>query len=107
MSTIAEVMWYVYEICKFMVTLTKVMSSERTRIDVVGYVVRLHSEFVVICRDGLVDQMSCHPVTLATRYGVCVICVWIFNNEHLGVGISEGWFIFDFASLPLEVARPI
>jgi len=27
--------------------------------------------------------------------------------SNLGVGISEGCFIFDFASLPLEVARPI
>jgi len=26
---------------------------------------------------------------------------------NLGVGISEGCFIFEFASLPLEVARPI
>ena len=26
---------------------------------------------------------------------------------NLGVGISEGCFIFDFASLSLEVARPI
>ena len=28
-------------------------------------------------------------------------------SSNLGVGISEGCFIFDFASLPLEVARPI
>jgi len=28
-------------------------------------------------------------------------------RSNLGVGISEGCFIFHFASLPLEVARPI
>ena len=36
---------------------------------------------------------------------------WITDHYHfssnLGVGISEGCFIFDFASLHLEVARPI
>jgi len=42
--------------------------------------------------------------------GLTVEC-WITDHYHtcsnLGVGISEGCFIFDFASLPLEVARPI
>jgi len=28
-------------------------------------------------------------------------------SSNLGMSISEGCFIFDFASLPLEVARPI
>jgi len=28
-------------------------------------------------------------------------------SSNLGVGISKACFIFDFASLPLEVARPI
>ena len=28
-------------------------------------------------------------------------------SSNLGVGISDGCFIFDFATLPLEVARPI
>ena len=27
--------------------------------------------------------------------------------SNLGVGISEGCFIFDFPSLPLEIAQPI
>ena len=42
--------------------------------------------------------------------GLTVAC-WTTDHYHpcsnLGVGISEGCFIFDYASLPLEVARPI
>ena len=42
--------------------------------------------------------------------GLAVAC-WTTYHYHpssnLGVGISEGCFIFDFASLHLEVARPI
>ena len=42
--------------------------------------------------------------------GLAVAC-WTTVHYHpcsdLGVGISEGCYIFDFASLPLEVARPI
>ena len=53
---------------------------------------------------------------LAERYvwvrlrGLAVAC-WTTDHYHrcsnLGVGISEGGFVFDFVSLPLEVARPI
>ena len=28
------------------------------------------------------------------------------RDSNLGIGISEGWSIIDFASLPLEVAQP-
>jgi len=42
--------------------------------------------------------------------GLAVVC-WTTDHYHpcsnLGVGISEGCFVFDFTSLPLEVARPI
>ena len=42
--------------------------------------------------------------------GLAVAC-WTTDHynpcSNLGVGISEGCFIFDFASLPLGVARPI
>ena len=42
--------------------------------------------------------------------GLAVAC-WTTDHYHLGsnlgVGISEGCFVFDFASLPLEVDRPI
>jgi len=42
--------------------------------------------------------------------GLAVAC-WTTDHYHpcsnLGLGISEGCFIFDFDSLPLEVARPI
>jgi len=39
------------------------------------------------------------------------IAHWITDHYHLSLnltmGISEGCFIFDFASLPLEVTQPI
>ena len=42
--------------------------------------------------------------------GLAVAC-WTTDHYHPcsnpGVGISEGCFVFDFASLPLEVAQPI
>jgi len=42
--------------------------------------------------------------------GLAVAC-WTTAHYHpssnLGVGIFEGCFIFNFASLPLEVVRPI
>jgi len=42
--------------------------------------------------------------------GLAVVC-WTADNYHpcsnLGVGISEGCFVFHFISLSLEVARPI
>ena len=50
--------------------------------------------------DVSVGRLRALPVACWTtdHYGPC---------SNLGVGISEGYFIFDFASLPLEVARPI
>ena len=40
-----------------------------------------------------------------------MVACWITDHYHpcsnLGVGMSEGHFIFDFTSLPLEVAQPI
>jgi len=48
---------------------------------------------------------------LSTEASVSSVVCWITDYYHpcsnLGVGISEGCFIIDFASLPLEVARPI
>ena len=42
--------------------------------------------------------------------GLAVVC-WTTDHYHpcsnLGLDVSEGCFVFDFASLPLEVARPI
>jgi len=44
------------------------------------------------------------------RHRGLAVAWWTTNHYHpcanLGVGISEGCFIFDFASLPLEIARP-
>jgi len=42
--------------------------------------------------------------------GLAVVCLTTDHYHpcsNLGVGIAEGCFIFDFTSLPLEVARPI
>ena len=43
-------------------------------------------------------------------FSLAVAC-WTTDHYHpcsnLGVGMSEGCFIFNFASLPSEVARPI
>ena len=64
------------------------------------------------------DKISCHTefqITLGRNYfgrlsSLAVAC-WITGQYHpcsnLGVGKSEGCFVFDFASLPLEVARPV
>ena len=45
------------------------------------------------------------------RLGGQAVACWTADHYHpcsnLGVGISESCFIFDFTSLPLEVARPI
>jgi len=42
---------------------------------------------------------------------VLAVACWTTNHYHpcsnLGVGISEGCFVFHFVSLPLEVTRPI
>ena len=45
------------------------------------------------------------------RFRGLAVAYWTTDHYHpcsnLGVGISEGCYIFDFASLSLEVARPI
>ena len=39
---------------------------------------------------------------------VKLVARWTKDHyHHFRISISEGCFIFDFASLPLEVARPI
>ena len=52
-----------------------------------------------------------HPEGIPGRLRGLAVACWTTDHYHpcsnLGVGISEGCFIFDFASLPLEVARPI
>jgi len=46
-------------------------------------------------------------ISIGHLRGLAVAC-WTTDHYHpcsnLGVGISEGCFVFDFASLPLEVA---
>ena len=48
---------------------------------------------------------------ISGRLHCLVVACWITDHCHscsnLGVGISEGCLIFDFASLHLEIARPI
>ena len=45
------------------------------------------------------------------RHRRLAVTCWITDHYHpcsnIAVGISEGCFIFDFAPLHLEVARPI
>ena len=60
---------------------------------------------------------SRQPLIEDNRADICssdnclAVACWTTDHYHpcsnLGVGISEGCFVFDFASLPLEVARPI
>ena len=63
------------------------------------------------------DQPACIVVwsikswsTVKTGSSLAVAC-WTTDHYHpcsnLGVGRSEGCFVFDYASLPLQVARPI
>jgi len=56
------------------------------------------------------NSYYCSTAGIGRLHGLAVAC-WTTDHYHLcsnlGVGISEGCFIFDFASLPLEVARPI
>jgi len=59
-------------------------------------------------------KVTCYQIhfygCLGRLRGLAVAC-WITDHYHLssnlGVGISESCFIFDFASLPSEAARPI
>ena len=59
---------------------------------------------------NIILQERFFPETSGRLHGLAVAC-WIRDHHHpcsnLVVAISEGCFISDFASLPLEVARPI
>ena len=52
-----------------------------------------------------------NPVSFRGVSVVQLVAFWNIDYYHsrsnLGVGMSEGCFIFDFDSLHLEVARPI
>ena len=58
----------------------------------------------------MAETISEHLEIQGRLRGLAVAC-WTTGQYHrssnLGVGISEGRFIFEFASLPSEVARPI
>jgi len=55
--------------------------------------------------------LQSHPSLICGPLHCLAVACWITDHHHpclkLGMGISEGCFIFDFTSLPLEVARPI
>ena len=55
-------------------------------------------------------SLSNHSLVRGHLHGLLVAC-WTTDHYHpclnLGVGVSEGCFVFDFTSLPLEVAQPI
>ena len=58
----------------------------------------------------ILAQYITHSQCLGRIRDLAVAC-WTTDHYHLcsnlGLGISEGCSIFDFASLTLEVARPI
>ena len=60
--------------------------------------------------ERLVINHVCSGLQLGRLCGLSVVC-WTTDHYHLssnlGVGISEWCFIFDIASLALEVVRPI
>ena len=61
-------------------------------------------------KDGHKHWMYCSIPWLGRLRGLAVAC-WTTEHYHPcsnpGVGISEGCFVIDLASLRLEVARPI
>ena len=62
------------------------------------------------CFIKAVVSVRVKEITMARGYMFCGLADCLDHchlSWNLGVGISEGCFIFDFASLPLEVARPI
>ena len=52
-----------------------------------------------------------YSLTIRSISLLLTVACWTTDHYHpssiLGVGISEGCFLFDFASLPLEVASPV
>ena len=56
-------------------------------------------------------NMITFSISYIGRLRGLAVAFWTTDHYHpcsnLGVGTSEGCFIFDFAPLPLEVARPI
>ena len=65
---------------------------------------------MLIASDGSLPKTFLPGHVVGPLHGLAVAC-WTTDHYHLcsnlGVGISEGCFIFVFASLPLEVAWPI
>jgi len=66
------------------------------------------NKFIVL--ESLITGFHLQGLIEGHLHGLAV-AYWTTDHYHpcsnLGVGISEGCFVFDFASLPLEVARPI
>ena len=59
----------------------------------------------------VMNQISLLPWRIWGRLRGLTVACWTTDHYHPcsnpGVAMSEGCFIFDFASLSLEVARPI
>ena len=80
--------------------------SRRGHITVFTYLVFYHDNVLLL----LWHWRPNSNLDIGRLRGLAVAC-WTTDHYHmssnLGVGISEGCFIFDFTSLPSEVARPI
>jgi len=69
--------------------------------------------FIVIIIDHNHHSIQCQLKLFISTFGGLrglVVACWTDHYHpcsNLGVGISEGCFIFDFASLLLEITRPI
>ena len=56
---------------------------------------------------AIFDQIRIHTAHSLMPAVACWVTDQYHLSSNLGVGITEGCFIFDFASLPSYVARPI
>ena len=75
--------------------------------DSFGFRITLFDKY---CWTGIFSEPNILPVIFGHIRGLTVVC-WITDHYHpcsnLWVGISEGCYIFHFASLPLVAGRSI
>ena len=89
------------------------IDTEHTQTNTCTYMftyTRRHTYLHTPTRPYIHTYTSTHTIRPGRLRGLAVAC-WTTCHYHpcsnLGVGIYEGCFIFTFASLPLDVARPI
>ena len=122
-------------LCSWNITASPLLSILEERFKVQGRSLLKYFYLNRVARGDLLCQGEIHPVRMTslkvivrmlriiTRCNVSIedfkngrlrglaVACWTTDHCHpclnLSVGLSEGCFIFDFASLHLEVARPI